>query len=308
MTMLEKALLVCPTYNPGALFEDWAIAFNKQNNKPATTVIIDSSSGDGTVEKARALGFNVNVIKKSEFNHGATRQKVIDENPEYEFIIFLTQDAFLCGNNELKTLLSPFKDKEVAAVCGRQLPHMNSSRVAAHSRCYNYADTSRSTTLADAESIGVRAAFISNSFAAYRSDALKVVGGFPHDVIFGEDMFVAAELLMAGYKIAYNAEACVRHSHDYSMKREFQRYFDMGVFHAREPWIRENFGTADREGLKFIASEVKYLASNAFWELPGCLARTVLRYSGFRLGIIEKYIPLSIKELLCMNKGYFTKS
>ena len=80
-------------------------------------------------------------------------------------------------------------------------------------------------------------AFISNSFAAYRVSVLKEVGGFPDDVIFGEDMFVATKMLKAGYKIAYAAGACVYHSHDYSLWQEMKRYFDMGVFHAREPWI-----------------------------------------------------------------------
>lgn len=43
-------------------------------------------------------------------------------------------------------------------------------------------------------------------------------------------MFMAARMIQAGYKIAYCAEASVRHSHNYTPKQEFQRYFDTGYF------------------------------------------------------------------------------
>ncbi len=38
--------------------------------------------------------------------------------------------------------------------------------------------------------------------------------------------------------------------------QEMKRYFDMGVFHASEPWIRQELGGAEGEGLKFVVSEV----------------------------------------------------
>jgi rhamnosyltransferase len=112
-------------------------------------------------------------------------------------------------------------------------------------------------------------------------------------------------LLKSGCKVAYAADACVYHSHDYSLWQEFERYFDMGVFHAREPWIRREFGGAEGEGLKFVISELKYLLNNAFWRIPEGMFRTLIRYTGFRLGLMEKWLPLWLKMRLAMNKGYF---
>ena len=86
-------------------------------------------------------------------------------------------------------------------------------------------------------SIGIKAAFLSNSFAAYRRSALESVGGFPSDTIFGEDTFAAAKMLLNGWKIAYSAEATVYHSHNLTFIEEFRRYFDIGVFHSREKWF-----------------------------------------------------------------------
>ena len=42
----------------------------------------------------------------------------------------------------------------------------------------------------------------------------------------------------------------------------------MGVFHSQEPWIRQDFGGAEGEGVKFVVSEVKYLLKHAIWRIP----------------------------------------
>ena len=57
-------------------------------------------------------------------------------------------------------------------------------------------------------------------------------------------------MILAGYKVAYCAEATVRHSHNYTPWEEFRRYFDTGVFHACEPWIQQQLGGASGEGLQ----------------------------------------------------------
>ena len=66
-------------------------------------------------------------------------------------------------------------------------------------------------------------------------------------------------MLLKGYKVAYSADAAVLHSHNYSMKQEFKRYFDLGVFLEKEHWILDTFGKAEGEGLRFVRSELAYL-------------------------------------------------
>lgn len=66
-------------------------------------------------------------------------------------------------------------------------------------------------------------------------------------------MFYAAKAILAGYQVAYAADAVVRHSHNYKPLEEFKRYFDIGVFHAQEKWIREKLVVlAGREKIYFI--------------------------------------------------------
>jgi len=47
----------------------------------------------------------------------------------------------------------------------------------------------------DKDLYGLKAAFNSNSFSAYRVSVLKKIGGFKAGIIFGEDMLVAANVL-----------------------------------------------------------------------------------------------------------------
>ncbi|MEN8226493.1 MAG: glycosyltransferase family 2 protein [Bacteroidota bacterium] len=304
--MLKFGLIV-PTLNAGSEWLGWLDAFNGQTCKPDKMVVIDSSSTDKTRSFSKDNGFTVELIGRDEFNHGGTRQYGLSFLGNVDVVVFLTQDANLSSVDSLCQILEPFHDSRVGAVCGRQLPRRHATPVEAHARLYNYSSEAFSRSIKDINKFGLKTAFISNSFAAYRISALNKVGGFPEDVIFGEDMYVATKLLMVGYEIAYAADACVYHSHDYSLWQEMKRYFDMGVFHAREPWIRQELGGAEGEGVKFVVSELKYLLKHAFWQIPEALLRTLLRYTGFRLGLMEKRLPLSLKRVLAMNKGAFKR-
>lgn len=302
-----KTAIVVPTLNAGLLWGEWISSLLATGIEVSDVYIIDSGSTDNTVSQAMEAGFNVERIKKESFNHGGTRQLAVTHLTGYDFVVFLTQDAILQDVDSIKNILLPFNNDKVSAVCGRQIHRVGAGPIESHARLFNYSSKSDIRSIADTRLFGLKTAFISNSFAAYRVSVLNEVGGFPVDVIFGEDMYVATKMLKAGYKIAYAADACVYHSHDYSILQEMKRYFDMGVFHAREPWIRKDLGGAEGEGIKFVVSEFKYLLKHAFWRIPDGVLRTLFRYTGFRLGLIEKWLPPWLKRRLAMNKGYFKK-
>ncbi|BBI49657.1 hypothetical protein HORIV_20780 [Vreelandella olivaria] len=97
-------------------------------------------------------------------------------------------------------------------------------------------------------------------------------------------MIAGARLLKAGWKLAYCAEACALHSHNYSLVEEFQRYFDIGVLHHREAWLLDWLGRAEGEGGRFVRSELSYLWRRAPWRLPEAGLRTLLKYAGVSVG------------------------
>ena len=192
--------------------------------------------------------------------------------------------------------LSVFEEPRPAAY-GRQLPHPEATPIAAHARLFNYPPCSETRTLADVPRLGLKTCFVSNSFAAYRVQALREVGGFASDLILAEDMHLAARLLLAGHAVRYQAEAVVYHSHNQSLVEEFQRYFDTGVFHAQQTWLTERFGGAGREGLKFLRSEILHLLRHAPWRLPEAGLRTLLKALAFRLGRGHARLPRAWRPL-----------
>jgi rhamnosyltransferase len=276
--------LIVPTLNAGPGWKVWLAAYSQQTFQPEQTLVIDSSSTDATADTARSAGFQVLSIRRSDFNHGRTRQMAVEELSSCDLLIFMTQDAVLADPDSLRNLLAPFAEPDVAAVCGRQLPHPSAGPIEAFARVFNYPARSEIRTRQDVARLGLKAAFFSNSFAAYRRSALLSVGGFPADVIMAEDMYVAAKLLLSGAKLAYAADATVYHSHGYSLGAEFKRYFDIGVFLQEEKWIPERFGKPKGEGLRFMIAELAHLFAIQPRLIFSGILRNCLKFMGFQCG------------------------
>lgn len=303
--MLPSFALIVPTLNAEARWNSWINAFNKQDTKPTHVVIIDSDSRDRTALLAREAGFDVHVIPQSDFNHGGTRDWGASLAHSTELLVFMTDDAILASPDSLRKLISAFEDRQVGGAFGRQLPRQGAGPFEAHARNFNYPEQPRSISVKNIAQYGSKSVFFSNSFAAYRRSAFERCGGFPRNTILCEDMFLAARLLMEGWEIRYVPDATVYHSHDYSAFQEFKRYFDLGVFQARESWISERFGKHGGEGLRFLLSEVNYLAHNSPASLVSMPFRIFAKAAGFYLGKMEALIPLSWKKKISMHRRFW---
>ena len=285
---MKNTLLIIPTLNAESTIKN---LLQKLIIEDIDILVIDSSSTDKTIDITKDLGVDYIQIKKEDFRHGGTRTLGAKYKENIEYLIYMTQDAIIYNKNSIKNILKPFKDKKVGAVCGRQIPHINEGIFGKHLREFNYPKQSHIREYKDKTKYGIKTAFLSNSFASYRYSALKEVGFFKDDIIFGEDMFVASKMLQQGYKIVYQADAIVYHSHSYSLSQEFKRYFDMGKFHTQEKWILDDFGKAEGQGKKFVISEIKYLIKNGrFYLLPLMIIRTSFKFLGYKLAFLHSKI------------------
>lgn len=216
MTNVCSSALILLTLNAESTFPKLIESLDNQTINLSRYILLDSESNDSTQAQAIKAGFNIYTISRTEFGHGSTRQLGV-MFADVDIVILMTQDAILASHDSFKNILEPFKDDKIGAVCGRQLPHHNSTPISRHLRLFNYPDVSSVKSNDDIPRLGIKAAFLSDSFAAYRRSALIEVGGFPSDVILGEDTFVAAKMLLAGWKVAYAADATCYHSHNYNM-------------------------------------------------------------------------------------------
>ena len=279
--------LIIPTLNAGEQFKKLLEQLAAQS-LPTKKLIVDSESTDGTATCAEKFGLEVLTIPRRTFNHGATRQFALEKILPLDVVIFLTQDVLLHDDKSLETLVKIFgEDKSVGLSYGRQLPHEGATNEAKFLRAFNYPPESQLRSFDDRKTFGLKTAFASNSFAAYRVAALQSVGGFPSNVPLCEDMYVAAKMLMSGWKIFYAASAQVYHSHNYTAAQEFRRYVQIGKFHAQESWIRETFGSAEGAGKKFVAMKLAALVKRNPLDCVGAIFRDAAKFFGYRLGRLK---------------------
>ncbi|GGE55663.1 rhamnosyltransferase [Pedobacter psychrotolerans] len=302
-----KIAILIPTLNAGKVWTTILESISLQSVKVDRKIIIDSGSLDETVPLAEKNGFQVLTIDKVDFDHGYARQLLAEAASDCDILIYLTQDCILKDSTSFAYLVNAFKDEKVGLAYGRQLPHIGAKTLETHARLFNYTDVSRVKTIEDKNELGIKTASCSNSYAAYRKTALQDVGGFPSHTIFAEDVIVGGQLLIKDWKIAYVAESQVYHSHDYTTKEEFKRYFDIGVFHSTNKWLLEEFGTAGGEGLKYLKSELKYVLKNNPLVLPKMMLSIGAKFLGYKLGMMHKKLSPKQRKDFSMHKRYWDK-
>ncbi len=302
--------VIIPTRNAEPFLPALLERLQEQVGLPEMEIlVVDSSSEDATCAIARAAGVRVHEIAAAEFDHGATRTMAVRMS-RGGIVVFLTQDALPVDKHSLAHLVRPLAEEEgVAAACGRQLPWPGASLFGAHLRRFNYGGRSEIRSLADRHRLGLKTVFISNSFAAYRKDALAEVDYFGGRHLFGEDACAVGRLLMKGYRVAYVAEARVFHSHDYSVAQEFRRYFDVGAFHARQRWLLREFGAIRGEGGRYVRSELRTIREQGRWDLlPSFLCRNLAKWTGYKLGLYHRLLPPAMVPRLSMNPAWWKKN
>lgn len=300
-----KTVLCIPTLNAGSMVHDLVDGIRNQTHQVGKILVIDSSSHDNTAALFHEAGAKVHVIPRVSFNHGGTRQLALDMEPDADFIFFITQDVIFASSDVFEKLLKSFSCKCVGAAYGRQLPAINANPISQHARMFNYLPVNMTKSIEDVPRLGIKTAFFSDSLSVYRRSALMSIGGFPSNIIFGEDTYVAAKLILNNWKISYCADAKAYHSHNLRLMEEFRRYFDIGVFHSNEKWFIESFGKAEGEGFKFVMSELRFLAKVGPWFIPSAILRTALKFLGYHLGKHEQYFSLGVKLQLSLNRNYW---
>jgi rhamnosyltransferase len=306
VTAGHDVALCIPTLDAGPWIERMLAALESQTLQPRELVVADSASTDGSPARWSAAGARVLAIGRDDFDHGGTRN-VLVRATDAPIVVFLTQDAIPADPGALAALVAALdRDPEAGLAYGRQVPHPGAGPLARAHRAFNYPPEPSRRTAADIPGLGVRAAFCSNAFAAYRRAALDGVGGFPEPIVGSEDRWVAAKLLLAGWAVVYEPKARVQHSHDDSYGQNVRRYFDIGVFQSRERWFEDLLGRPGREGGRLVRAQVAALrAGGVRGGVPGAVAHAAACWTGFQLGRAHRALPRALEARLSTAPAYF---
>ena len=300
-----KASVIIPTHN-AAVYLPILLETLQNQTLSHELIILDSESNDATRSILTDAGINYTSIKKADFNHGATRNLGL-KLAKYETVIFLTQDALPAYSDTLEKIeVALYCDSKVAMAYGRQLPNPGIGIFGQFARLTNYPERSLLKNRELIPTMGIKTCSCSNSFAAYKKSTLLNFGGFPENIILGEDVSVAAQFILSDLTIAYCAEACVYHSHDYTLLEEFKRYFDIGVFHQQQQAVLAEFTKAESEGIKYVLEESRYIVkAGKPHKLIVQYLRTIAKYAGYKAGLIQNIFPKNVKKRFSMHKSFW---
>jgi len=301
-----KISLVIPTCNAEVYIDNLLSVLGGQSKPVDEIIVIDSASNDKTVEIAKKYK-NVKImeIKRIEFNHGATRHKAFLESVG-DIVCFLTQDALPINEFYIENLVKSIQDdSKIAMAGGRQVARKDARNSEKYVRLFNYPETSRIWSKENVKEFGIKAFFISDSCSAYSRNAYMSIGGFEKNILTNEDMEIAARFLEAGYKLAYQANAEVYHSHNYTLFEQFKRNFDVGAFLSM---YAEHFSKSKTksEGVK-MAKKVfgKLIKEKHFAEAVYCGADFSARFIGNFIGKKYKMFPLPLVKRMSGQKNWW---
>ena len=245
-------------------------------------------------------------VSKETFDHGGTRMYGADHS-DADVVIFMTQDAVPADADLIERLAAGLEEPDTAVCYARQLPNENCRIVERYTRSFNYPDKSRKKGKDDIKELGIKTFFCSDVCAAYRVDLFRELGGFESPVIFNEDMFFAAKTVFAGYYVKYEADAKVIHSHNYTVKQQFHRNFDLAVSQTMHPEI---FGgiRSESEGIRLVKKSLSYcIRIGKPWLMIQVVTQSAGKLLGYKLGQQYERLPEKVILACTMNRKFWEK-
>lgn len=309
---MHKIDVVIPTYKPDKAFLEMIEKLCCQTI--AVHKIIVMNTEEKYYEKLkRETGISdtfrdcveVHHVSKLEFDHGFTRHMGIQKS-DADIVVLMTQDAMPAGADLIEKLVRPLEQENIAAAYARQLPMPEHGELEQIVRDFNYPEVSHVRTKADIPEKGIKTYFCSNVCAAYKREVYEKLGGFIRRTIFNEDMIYAAEAVKAGYGIAYAADACVYHSHNYTNMQQFHRNFDLGVSQADHPRIFAEVPSVS-EGKKLVKVVTEKLKGHNKSLLFKFYIQCAFKYAGYFLGKHYSLLPRFLVLKCTMSPMYWKK-
>jgi rhamnosyltransferase len=123
---------------------------------------------------------------------------------------------------------------------------------------------------------------------------------FPEDLKIFEDLGIAKRILDSGWKIIYEPEGAVFHSHNYGTKALFKRYVDIG-------YTLKYLGIWDIPGTRSsLVRDLKGLVEKQFSRtgrddrrrMAGGMKKNLAKSAGLLIGLNQHLLPSRVKRRL----------
>ncbi len=265
-------------------------------------VVVDSGSTDGTLEIARRYPACIHEIRPEEFHHAKTRN-YLAELARGELLVFLSQDAVPACDEWLRALAENFRDPQVGAAYGRQLPKPGSGAERLSTFAALYGEKRIVKEPQDGRELGHAYYHFSDANSAIRKVCWQATR-FPEDLRVFEDVAIAKRILDSGWRIIYEPNAPVYHSHEFSTGTLFRRYFDIGVVYEHLGiWTRGSRSSLWRAGWRGLRSKIGSVSTNKDGlTLALSVVQDVGKYAAIQLGRNHRLLPPAVRRKLSLYR------
>ncbi|MCA0987057.1 glycosyltransferase family 2 protein [Guptibacillus algicola] len=253
-------------------------------------IVVDSSSTDKTLSIIKEMYPEViiEVIKNNNFDHGGTRNMLAGlANGDY--LLYMTQDAIPYDAFLICNLYKELDEKTLISYA-RQIPKEDAGILEVFARGFNYPDKKIYKNKESIREIGIKTFFNSNVCSMYKRTCFEQFEGFPEKIILNEDMIMASKVILSGYNVCYSNEAKVYHSHNYTYKQQFKRYFDIGMAFEETDYLLE-YASNEKEGLRMIIEQLKFLIAKKYvLVIPKALIEVLVKFIGYKIGKKSEFL------------------
>ena len=221
--------IICPLYEAEQYIETLHQSLLKQKHVQINEIqYILTRSMDCSEKILQKNQLNYKVIDKEDFSHSLVREEAAMKS-KADIICFISQDIIIDSEYWIEKLVSPIINGEVEATYSRQLTKFNN--IEKYTREFNYPAQSLVKTKKDIPKLGLKTIFFSDASSAIKTDVFKTLKGYDGKLLpINEDMYFAHKLIANEYRIGYQADSVVYHSHQFSLKELYDRYKLIGIF------------------------------------------------------------------------------
>lgn len=276
--------VICPLYKAEEDIDTLIDGIKRQNKIEIQNVIFAVTKAGNyplVVSKIEKENFKYFFVEHESFSHSLTREEAIYKYCDSDIVIMLSQDVKLIASDAMYELANVISD-EVVYAYGKQI--CLKKTIEHYTRSRNYGEKTFFVNQNDIPKLQLTAFFASDAFAAYHRPTFCSINGYDHiPMMMNEDMYYAKKIIDLGYKKAYVATAIVEHSHKFSLKQLYKRYYATGVWFSEHPEFN-CYRTTD-SGLKF--------ALYIFWEA----------LKDFNFPVLFRWLPDMAARYIGLKKG-----
>jgi rhamnosyltransferase len=297
--MVKVSVLVLTKNGMPDIHRSLKAVYDQEGVPPLEVIVVDSGSTDETLEVARGFPIRIEHIPSASFHHARTRNFAAGL-ASGEILVLLSQDAIPSSGRWLESMIANFADPGVGAVYGRQVPMPGSSLERADALDLVYGKQRIVKDPAHRNGLGYRFYHFSDVNAAMRRSVWEATR-FPEDLKVFEDLGIAKRILDGGWKIVYDPEACVFHSHNHTTLGLFKRYFDIG-YTLKLLKIWDAPGTRKsmlRDVWRLLKNKIMRVGDKGRGRSASeGIRQDLAKSAGLFLGLNQAYLPLVLKRRL----------